>query len=218
MAELSEIKYFADSLCSIRETSIDSSHGKDIPMIDSDYQVVDFDKVKDAYSKNLHIPVIPKSNDAMFEDGKGDIIFVEFKNCVIDGKLKPEIRKKIYDSLLIFSDITSKSLTYMREHAKYFLVYNESENMSNPYDDTLKEKNAIQNSQSYNFIVKDITGLAKRSLSVLALICSRDTVSRKFTHIQKRSSENICLRSRDNHHICFARGTEYPAFFHSRSS
>ena len=169
MTEFAGIKYFADSLCSIRETSIDSSHGKDIPMIDSDYQVVDFDKVKDSYSKNLHIPVIPKSNDAMFEDGKGDIIFVEFKNCMIDGKLKPEIRKKIYDSLLIFSDITSKTLTYMREHAKYFLVYNESENLSNPYDDTLKKKNAIQNSQSYNFIAKDITGLAKKELVCFGL-------------------------------------------------
>ena len=169
MAELSEIKYFADSLCSIRETSIDSSHGKDIPMIDSDYKVIDFDKVKDSYSKNLHLPMTPKSNDALFKDGKGNIIFVEFKNCVIDGKLKPEIRKKIYDSLLIFSDITSKTLTYMREHAKYFLVYNESENMGNTYDATIKEKNAVQNSQSYNFIAKDITGLAKKELVCFGL-------------------------------------------------
>lgn len=56
---------------------------------------------------------------------KGNLeCFIEFKN----GNLKKEtksIREKIRDSLLIFCDITSKTISYTRANVILIVVYNE---------------------------------------------------------------------------------------------
>lgn len=163
MINLCDFPLFLRHMTTLEESSIDSSSGTRIPMIVSLFPAVNFDEVKDEYSAIHHIPQKPKSNDALMEDGRGNLVFVEFKNCKIDKPLQYELRKKIYDSLLIFSDITSETLSYTRTALKYCLVYNETENYNNLTDDELIEKNkAVQNSFSYDKIAKTFLDFANK--------------------------------------------------------
>jgi hypothetical protein len=61
--------------------------------------------------------------------------FIEFKNGVIsrkngdaDPKKISEIKLKIFDSLLILTDIISKAVSFTRKNLNYVLVYNEEKN------------------------------------------------------------------------------------------
>lgn len=127
-------------------------------MTQSGREVIDFDAVKDEYVKGLDLKDVPKSNDALFDEGNGCFTFVEFKNGLIDKKEQFSIRKKIYDSVLIFTDITKTDLSFMRDHMKYILVYNETVNQNNSEDKVLKEKqkSKVQNSVSYDQLAKSV--------------------------------------------------------------
>lgn len=53
------------------------------------------------------------------------IAFVEFKN----GRVKNQnVKNKLRDSLLIFLDVTGKTISYTRKHADFIVVYNAEEN------------------------------------------------------------------------------------------
>lgn len=64
----------------------------------------------------------------------------------------------MYDSALIFTDITSKGISYMRNHMKYILVYNETANQGNNSDKDLKEKQktAVQQSPAFDAFAKNV--------------------------------------------------------------
>jgi len=66
------------------------------------------------------------------------------------------VRKKIYDSVMIFTDITSTGITYTRKNMKYILVYNETVNQNNHQDEELqkKQKSVVQPSASFDDIAK----------------------------------------------------------------
>ena len=119
---------------------------------------VNFDAVKKEYSSPLKLSKVPSSNDALFDDGKGSLVFVEFKNGFITREKILEIWKKIYDSTLIFTDITSTGISYTREHMKYILVYNETVNQDNNIDENLKKKRntTVQPSPSFDAFAKNV--------------------------------------------------------------
>ena len=144
-----------------KETSLDTKDdGTKIYMVESTRQAVNFDDVKDEYIKDLKINEVPKSNDAIIEDGKGGIIFIEFKNGYMDKAKQFAVRKKIYDSLLIFTDIVSAGIQEMRLYAEYILVYNEKVNAGNP-DVIREQKRHVQPSVSFDYIAKEIGRYAK---------------------------------------------------------
>ena len=101
-------------------------------MTESEVPAVDFDLVKEKYIEDLGLSDVPKSNDALLDMGKGKLAFIEFKNGYIDSKKQFDIRKKIYDSTLIFTDIVSAGISQMRQCVEYVLVYNENANGQNP--------------------------------------------------------------------------------------
>lgn len=68
---------FTDHLSTLKETSLDDGDGKQAYMTQSLRSSVNFDSVKEAYVKNLGLSEIPKSNDALFDDGHGMLVFVE---------------------------------------------------------------------------------------------------------------------------------------------
>ena len=152
-------------------------------MIISAIPAVDFDAVKEEYAKELHLSTMPASNDALLEDGQGNLVFVEFKNCKITKNLQYEIRKKIYDSCLIFSDLTSETLSYMRKNMDYILVYNESENLRNTDDKSIEAKNkTVQQSPSQDLLAKTIIGYSGKEfihfgLNKFKTYCFRDVHS-----------------------------------------
>ena len=75
---------------------------------------------KDEYVKKLGLSQAPRSNDALFAEGdEGSIVFVEFRNGTVKEFI---VRKKIYDSVLLYTDITSSWISAMRKSAKFILV------------------------------------------------------------------------------------------------
>ena len=119
-------KALTKHICTIREASMDTEHH--IPMVDSDFLVVNFDDVKNTYNKKL------KSNDALFVDSRHRIFFIEFKNGTIDDIKNIELYEKIYDSINILSDISCKEeiplisfnpISQVKKSCTYSLVYND---------------------------------------------------------------------------------------------
>lgn len=128
MSELSVAmsKALTKHICTIREASMDTEHH--IPMVDSDFLVVNFDDVKNTCNKKL------KSNDALFVDSRHRIFFIEFKNGTIDDIKNIELYEKIYDSINILSDISCKEeiplisvnpISHLKKSCTYILVYND---------------------------------------------------------------------------------------------
>ena len=158
MIDLNTFQIFTDHLSNLKETSIDKRDGTPQYMTLSTRDAVNFDDVKKEYVKQLGVSEIPKSNDALFDDGKGFLVFVEFKNGFMDRPKQFAVRKKVYDSALIFTDITSTGISYMRDHMKYILVYNETANQGNNSDKDLKEKQktAVQQSPAFDAFAKNM--------------------------------------------------------------
>ena len=86
-------------------------------------------------------------------------MFVELRN----GAIKEyKVRKKIYDSVLKYTDITSGRISAMRKSTKYILVYNESKaTVCKTEEET---KTFVQQSESYNVVVKKPASLANRGM------------------------------------------------------
>ena len=130
MTDLNEIDIFRHNKATLKETSKDIHNGSDIFMTMSTLSVVNFDTVKEDYIRDLGVPETPASNDALYLSDDGEYYFIEFKNGYIDRNKIYEIRLKIFDSLLIFTDIISKSISFTRKNMNYVLVYNEERNVS----------------------------------------------------------------------------------------
>ena len=158
MINLDEYEIFRSHKSTLKNTSYDA-HGSPKYMTDSELDVVDFDAVKEEYAKSLRLSEIPKSNDAVFDSGLGAPVFLEFKNGFIDQKTAFDLQKKIYDSVLIFSDITSCTVSELRKIAEYILVYNEDDNIDNK-DSELKIKTQVQSSPAYVGFLKTIARYA----------------------------------------------------------
>ena len=126
-----ETDIFIDNKKPLFEVSKDSSD-KENPVymvgIDEDISkdiVIDFDDVKTAFCKKFHKSYkVFKSADALlYSEVKNKLIFVEFKN----GKVK-DVKTKLKDSLLIFSNIVDVDLKFCRKYLEYIVVYNYGKN------------------------------------------------------------------------------------------
>lgn len=141
MIDIKSIDILNHAMCSLRDTSKDNHDGNDIFLTDSMISVVNFDEVKNEYVKELKAKEVPSSNDALYANGK-DLFFIEFKAGDVPRKVF-DIRRKIFESLLIFTDIVNVGISYTRANMSYILVYNEEKN---PLSE--KEQREMQNSQS----------------------------------------------------------------------
>jgi len=135
---INEKEIFSKHKTSLKETSKDTSNNE--VMTNSELEVINFDKVKKEYVRNLGMSTKLCSNDALFMDNQGMFYFIEFKNGsfnfrdgILDNKEKYAIWLKIYDSFLIFSNITSYGTDFTCENLNYILVYNEGKNASRDF-------------------------------------------------------------------------------------
>ena len=138
--------------------SKDENGGRVEYMTESQVGVINFDKIKEAYAKEKGLKNHPKSNDALYIQQGGIDIFIEFKNGYMEKRKGPELKEKIYDSLLILTDIIGESISYTREHLNYILVYNEVKNLDN---ENINPKTKMQDSPAREEISKSIFKLAK---------------------------------------------------------
>ena len=162
----------------LKETSKNSPNKATvIYMVESDFEVIDFDEVKNCYISELGVKVLetPKSNDALFELN-GELYFVEFK----DGNMQKEIhnvKRKIYDSLLIFCDIVKENISFTRQHMNYILVYNKEK--SEEYIKSIIKKSEKQPKQldkteqndtpSFDDFVENMKELSDSELDIFGL-------------------------------------------------
>jgi hypothetical protein len=158
MININDYKEFANNLSTLMETSIDPNKtGDERYMTLSKVGVVNFDSVKKEYVQGLGLSDEPKSNDALYISSNGKVVFIEFKNGYIDNTKQFAIRKKIYDSVLIFTDIVEYRISKMRKFIDYVLVINEKVNP----DVSTKLKSFVQPSESYDEIAKQTSRYAK---------------------------------------------------------
>lgn len=149
MLKLNDYLIFRKNSSSLRETSSDHRDHHKNYLTDLECSVVDFDAVTAEYVRPLGLKNVPMSNDALMEDGRGGLIFIEFKNGKIKSKTQYDIRKKIYDSTLIFTDLTKTGVSFMRKNVDYILVYNKEQNhpdinVAAPNEDDVQESEHYQ--------------------------------------------------------------------------
>ena len=113
---------------------IDEDISKDI--------VIDFDDVKTDFCSKFHKSYKAfKSADALlYSEVKNKLIFVEFKN----GKVK-DVKTKLKDSLLIFSNIVDVDLKFCRKYLEYIVVYNYEKNKQYVEQEKDKHRKEEQN-------------------------------------------------------------------------
>ena len=148
-------------MSTLKETSIDDHDNAHIAyMTYSERDAINFDDVKRAYIRTLNLSEEPKSNDALFLTNANELVFVEFKNGFMDAPKKYAVRKKIYDSIIILTDILNMGISSLRDHMQYILVYNESVN--NEENDVKKKKSYVQSSSAFDSFAKSVSKLAKK--------------------------------------------------------
>lgn len=129
MIDVSNYAILKDNVTTMKQASKDSTNEE--YMTECTVPVVNFDKVTKEYCRDLRISSID-SNDALIVSLKDDTAtFIEFKNGFIDKKIGYSLQQKIYDSILVFTDITCKGVSEMRERLNYILVYNRDRHPDN---------------------------------------------------------------------------------------
>ena len=165
--------------------------------------VIDFDSVKTAFCKRFHKSnEVFKSADALlYSEVKNKLIFVEFKN----GNVKnvKNLKEKLKDSLLVFSNIVDVDLKFCRKYLEYIVVYNYEKNKKYVEQEKGKYRREEQNksqSLSKEYIegfVKPLFRLAKNEiilwdLELMQDICVSEvhtyTVNEFLEHYSKNCS------------------------------
>ena len=178
-----EIDIFINNKKSLLEVSLDDSDEKNpVNMVDIDRDiskdiVIDFDDVKTDFCRKFHKSnEVFKSADALFySEVKNKFIFVEFKN----GKVK-DVKTKLKDSLLVFSNIIDINLKFCREYLEYIVVYNYEKNKKYVEQEKEKYRKEEQNksqSLSREYIegfVKPLFRLAKDKIILWDLKLMKD--------------------------------------------
>lgn len=186
MIDLDCYPYFNKNKKSLKETSRDDSDLSNIQyMTQSELEVIDFDLVKRDYTNGLKLSEEGAASVDALIKFDNHIAFVEFKNGVMKKK-KQNVKDKMRDSLLVFSDITKKDIAYTRQNADFILVYNLDKNPT-PNQDT---KGMLQESPSLIDIENFIALKAKKEIIRFDLEKYEKLYFRKVHTYSKEQFEN----------------------------
>lgn len=186
MADLSKYPIFESNKATLKDTSADDHDGGIAYMTESLCEVVNFDLVKSEYVRGLKLIKIPKSNDALFLGEDGRWTFIEFKNGCMQKKIY-NVRQKIFDSMLIFSDIVGCGISYTRKEMDYILVYNEERN---PEDNDVKSY--IGESSSRDKIAKTLMAKGNQSYIKYGLETFKNYCFKEvFTYTEQEFHDNF---------------------------
>lgn len=178
-----EIEIFVNNKKSLFEVSLDDSDKNNlVNMVDADKDiskdiVIDFDDVKTAFCRkfNKSNEVFKSADALLYSKTKNKLIFVEFKN----GKVR-DVKTKLKDSLLVFSNILDVNLEFCREYLEYIVVYNYEKNkkyVEQEKDKCRKEEQNKSQSLSKEYIegfVKPLFRLAKDEIILWDLELMQD--------------------------------------------
>lgn len=157
MINIDDFEIFNENITSLKETSKDDSN-KEV-MTECLVQAVNFDKVMENFCyKNLTSRL--KSIDALLNCNDKEITFIEFKNGHINKGEPYKIKGKIYNSVLVLSIITDKTVSEIKNCTNFILVYNSKKNQ----EETEKggKKDRYNDSPSRDSIENKISSFANR--------------------------------------------------------
>ena len=164
MLQLKRYPLFKDNMDVLKNLSVDNSSPHEKRYVtDSQLPAVNFDRVKDVYTRQLHISnECACSVDALLNI-HGTPTFVEFKNGIVQNE-QGNIKNKVRDSLLILCDVTGKHISYTRNSMDFILVYNAVRNPMTPNEESLAhEACGLQKpSGSLEYICQQISRLSKQ--------------------------------------------------------
>lgn len=188
MVDLSAFPIFQNNKVSLKAASKDDHDGTAAYMTESLFEVINFDAVKDEAIKGLRLIENPKSNDALFSYADGRLAFIEFKNGFMDFKKQFDVRKKIYDSLLLFCDIVKIGISETRKEMDYILVYNESKNP----DSEMNQKSFVSTSKSRDEIAGKLMELGNKTyikygLDIFRTYCFKEV----YTYTAQEFQDNF---------------------------
>lgn len=151
----------------LKETSKSEPESGEISyMTESQVKAIHFDHVVHDYVREFHLSKIPAFNDALLEQS-GEYYFMEFKSGSLrDRKKMSEVKRKIYESLLIFCDICKTTISFSRQHMTYVLVYEPEKNQ-----------------QALTGIMNAVGNLAKRPADIFGLQGQFKNVYFKEVHV-----------------------------------
>lgn len=192
LIDFNEYSILKDNMSTLKETSLDNHDPNDnVYMTNSDRCAVNFDNVKRKYIETLHLHEEPKSNDALFLNRKNKLVFVEFKNGFMDGQKKFAVRKKIYDSIIILTDILNVGISRLRDDMEYILVYNESVNAGEK-DVMNKNKTFVQHSEAFDYFAKSVSRMAEEEYVCFGIkIFENFCFSKVHTYTEKEFAEYL---------------------------
>ena len=150
---------FYNNLKTLKEISKDTQNNK--WMTESSIQAVYFDGVMIDYTntKLLHLVKKLRSVDALY-DNENELFFIEFKNGQLNKADIYKIMQKIYDTILVYGDITSKTLKDIRSKSIFILVINGENNgkikMVAPYKRKISDSIFEKINYFKNYCFKDI--------------------------------------------------------------
>jgi hypothetical protein len=87
--------------------------------------VVNIDKFKNDFVKNMGLSQVPLSCDALYMISPEEFFLIEFKNGEIDNLKNYETKVKIFETLLILTEKLGRTIQLTRENMTFILVYNE---------------------------------------------------------------------------------------------
>jgi hypothetical protein len=154
----------SESISTLKETSKDDHDDNNVEyMTTSELSAVNFDLVKKKYKEILFLPEAPKSCDALYYNESEEDYLIEFKNGKVD---KRDVEQKIFESLLVLTDIVNQNISYTRENLSFILVYNKTKNpkmfiLSNISNKANKKPNALTLERFRRLYFKDVYTVSK---------------------------------------------------------
>jgi hypothetical protein len=118
------LNQFTDTLKKVSKDTNKKSDDKYMTMCEK--TVVNFDRFKNVFIKEMGLDSPPKSCDALYMTKQNEFYMIEFKNGIIEALKNYEIKVKIYESLLILCEKFSRTIEFMRDNLSFILVYNEN--------------------------------------------------------------------------------------------
>jgi hypothetical protein len=119
---------FGDTLEQTSEDSDEKENpqGRGVFMTSSQKKVVNFDKFKESVAAKYRLRKSPNSCDVLYRHTENAWFLIEFKNGKIDKEKIFQIRGKVFQSLLLFTEKVDKTICFTRENLSFILVYNEN--------------------------------------------------------------------------------------------
>ena len=122
--ELLDLEKFKEKITEVSKSDKES-------FIESDIEIINFDKIKEEYYINKKL-------------------FIEFKNAKSEVIKEYDLGKKNYDSVCILSDILNISIRDLRKKTKYILVYSSEKNPIIDFGQALLKKSSLPNNDLEN--------------------------------------------------------------------